>query len=138
MMSSSGRLRRGAGLCAVWLAVGRADEYTHRYKESDDVRLWVNKVGPYHNPQETYVYYSLPFCSSKPVDELEHRWDGLGEVLEGNDLISSGLAVSFLVPVPDHTKICSMTLNEDTAAQLAYAVQNHYWCAPLSRRQPLG
>jgi len=116
-------------LCCLWLLVcgARADEYTHRYTQSEDVRLWVNKVGPYHNPQETYVYYSLPFCSSKPVDELEHRWDGLGEVLEGNDLISSGLAMGFMVPVPDHTKICSMTLNEDSAAQLAYAVRNHYW-----------
>ena len=45
-------------------------------------------MGPYHNPQETYVYYSLPFCSTKPVSQLEHRWDALGEVLEGNDLIS--------------------------------------------------
>jgi len=26
------------------------------------VDLWVNKVGPYHNPQETYEYYKLPYC----------------------------------------------------------------------------
>ena len=48
-----------------------------------------------------YDYYSLPFCSSKPVAELEHRWDYLGEVLEGNDLISSGLAIQFRAPVRD-------------------------------------
>ena len=24
--------------------------------------LWMNTVGPYHNRQETYTYYSLPFC----------------------------------------------------------------------------
>ena len=65
-------------------------EYTHSYDVGEEVTLWVNKVGPYHNPQETYLYYSLPFCSTRPVDSLEHRWDGLGEVLEGNDLISSG------------------------------------------------
>jgi len=24
--------------------------------------LWMNTVGPYHNRQETYGYYTLPFC----------------------------------------------------------------------------
>ena len=104
-----------------------ADETTHKYTLDEDMSLWVNKVGPYHNPQETYVYYSLPFCSTKPVDELEHRWDGLGEVLEGNDLISSGLKLSFRKPVGQHTKVCSMKLDEETTAQLQYAVRNHYW-----------
>ena len=77
--------------------------------------LWVNKVGPYHNPQETYVYYSLPFCSTKPVDQLEHRWDGLGEVLEGNDLISSGLQFRFREPVSDHSKICTIKLDSESS-----------------------
>ena len=54
----------------AWLSLVAADEYAHRYTEAEAVHLWVNKVGPYHNPQETYVYYSLPFCSSKPVAEL--------------------------------------------------------------------
>ncbi len=22
----------------------------------------MNKIGPYYNPQETYTYYTLPFC----------------------------------------------------------------------------
>jgi transmembrane 9 superfamily protein 3 len=84
-------------------------------------------VGPYHNPQETYVYYSLPFCSTKPVSQLEHRWDALGEVLEGNDLIYMGLDMAFRRPVWDHSKICSMKLDAETAAQFEYAVRNHYW-----------
>ena len=104
-----------------------AGEYDHTYKDGEEAILWVNKVGPYHNPQETYLYYSLPFCSTKPVDQLEHRWDALGEVLEGNDLISSGLRFSFKETVADHSKICSVTLTEETSAQLQYAVRNHYW-----------
>jgi transmembrane 9 superfamily protein 3 len=36
----------------TWLAA--ADEESHRYKEQEEVILWVNKVGPYNNPQETY------------------------------------------------------------------------------------
>jgi transmembrane 9 superfamily protein 3 len=53
----------------------------------------VNKVGPYNNPQETYNYYSLPFChrSDNPV----HKWGGLGEVLGGNELIDSQIDIKF-------------------------------------------
>jgi transmembrane 9 superfamily protein 3 len=107
------------------LAVAHAGEYEHAYEAGDDVTLWVNKVGPYHNPQETYLFFSLPFCTTKPVDQLEHRWDALGEVLEGNDLISSGLRVKFREPVEEHSKICSQTLSDESASQLQYAVRNH-------------
>jgi hypothetical protein len=68
----------------------------HQYALGDSVTLWVNKVGPYNNPQETYNYYTLPFC--KPGDgktRPEHKWGGLGEVLEGNELIDSQLAFKF-------------------------------------------
>ena len=123
----SAALIRTALLLGLRTAAG--DEFSHRYTDGETVNLWVNKVGPYHNPQETYVYYSLPFCSTKPVADLEHRWDYLGEVLEGNDLISSGLAIQFGKAVHDHSKICSMTLSEASVQQLQYAVRNHYWHA---------
>merc|ERR1719446_808009 len=100
--------RSACRLLLLCLAGVLADEYTHRYADAEVVNLWVNKVGPYHNPQETYVYYSLPFCSTKPVDQLSHRWDALGEVLEGNDLIASGLPFRFREALADHTNICSI------------------------------
>lgn len=37
------------------------------YKLGDNVTLYVNKVGPYHNPQETYHYYTLPVCRPEKV-----------------------------------------------------------------------
>lgn len=61
----------------------------------DNVRLWVNKVGPYNNPQETYNYYELPFCKPKAEKKPEHKWGGLGEVLEGNELIDSDMEFKF-------------------------------------------
>lgn len=33
-----------------------------QYKVGERAPLWVNKVGPYHNPQETYEYFKLPYC----------------------------------------------------------------------------
>ena len=40
------------------------------YKQGDNVTLYVNKVGPYHNPQETYHYYTLPVCSPEKVSHV--------------------------------------------------------------------
>ena len=54
----------------------------------------MNKVGPYNNPQETYNYYSLPFC--RPSQNDVHKWGGLGEVLGGNELIDSEIPIKFL------------------------------------------
>lgn len=65
-----------------------------QYQPDDHVILWVNKVGPYNNPQETYNYYSLPFC--RPPGDPAHKWGGLGEVLGGNELIDSQLDIKFL------------------------------------------
>lgn len=56
--------------------------------------MYVNTVGPYNNPTETYGYYDrLPVCRPPTI---KHRIESLGEVLEGNKLITSGYDVHFL------------------------------------------
>jgi len=35
--------------------------------------VWLSKVGPYHNPQETYSYYALPFCKPEIKFQPETR-----------------------------------------------------------------
>jgi len=53
------------------------------YREHERVPVQVNTVGPFHNPAETYKYYSLPFC--KPKEELIEGDDSnLNEVLAGD------------------------------------------------------
>lgn len=64
-----------------------------QYQLDESVTLWVNKVGPYNNPQETYNYYSLPFCHAP--GNPAHKWGGLGEVLGGNELIDSQIDIKF-------------------------------------------
>ena len=71
-----------------------------QYKDGEPVRLWVNKVGPYDNPQETYNYYYLPFCAPTEAGKPKHKWGGLGEVLQGNELIDSQLEVKFKCELP--------------------------------------
>lgn len=55
----------------------------------------MNKVGPYNNPQETYNYYFLPFCKPRPNEKIAQKWGGLGEVLQGNQLVDSQLDIKY-------------------------------------------
>jgi transmembrane 9 superfamily protein 3 len=81
-----------------------------QYNVGEAVRLWVNKVGPYNNPQETYNYYYLPFCKPKGRDKPGHKWGGLGEVLQGNELIDSQLDIKYR-----SERRCSTTFHSFTA-----------------------
>ena len=54
----------------------------------------MNTVGPYHNRQETYNYFSLPFCRGKKK-EVSHYHETLGENIIGVELEYSGVDISF-------------------------------------------
>ncbi|KAK6115509.1 hypothetical protein DH2020_007778 [Rehmannia glutinosa] len=95
-----------------------------KYQADETVTLWVNKVGPYNNPQETYNYYSLPFCH--PPGNAAHKWGGLGEVLGGNELIDSQIEIKFKRDV-EKTTICEIELDAPKAKQFKDAIDNSYW-----------
>lgn len=54
----------------------------------------MNTVGPYHNRQETYKYFSLPFCVGAKKT-ISHYHETLGEALQGVELEFSGLDIKF-------------------------------------------
>ena len=54
----------------------------------------MNTVGPYHNRQETYNYFSLPFCRGNKK-ELSHYHETLGENILGVELEYSGVEINF-------------------------------------------
>ncbi|CAM8930966.1 unnamed protein product [Rhodiola kirilowii] len=112
------------GLILLLVSPALASEYDHKYKPDEPVKLWVNKVGPYNNPQETYNYYSLPFChlSTNPA----HKWGGLGEVLGGNELIDSQIDIKFQKNV-EKGAVCELELDESKADQFMDAIENSYW-----------
>lgn len=58
---------RSMRLCVLVLCLLPHFGWAVSYKQGDPVILYVNKVGPYHNPQETYHYYTLPVCRPKEV-----------------------------------------------------------------------
>ena len=65
-----------------------------QYENGEEVVLWMNTVGPYHNRQETYEYFSLPFCAG-PKATIGHYHETLGEALQGVELEFSGLDIDF-------------------------------------------
>lgn len=65
-----------------------------QYKDKEEVVLWMNTVGPYHNRQETYKYFSLPFCAGSKKT-ISHYHETLGEALQGVELEFSGLDIKF-------------------------------------------
>ncbi|CAH8381920.1 unnamed protein product [Eruca vesicaria subsp. sativa] len=106
------------------LSPALASESDHKFQANEQVTLWVNKVGPYNNPQETYNYYSLPFCRKN--ENSVHKWGGLGEVLGGNELIDSQIDIKFLKNV-DRSVICHLELDEAKVKQFKDAIENSYW-----------
>ncbi|KAK6116683.1 hypothetical protein DH2020_049565 [Rehmannia glutinosa] len=98
--------------------------YNLQYQADETVTLWVNKVGPYNNPQETYNYYTLPFCH--PPGNAPHKWGGLGEVLGGNELIDSQIEIKFKRDV-ERTTICEIELEAAKVKQFKDAIDNSYW-----------
>lgn len=110
---------------SLLLLTASASEYDHKYADQERVILWVNKVGPYYNPQETYNYYSLPFCmlgAELPV----HKWGGLGEVLEGNELIDSQIDIKFKKDI-ERSPICNIEMDALKAQEFKDAIENTYW-----------
>uniref|UniRef100_A0A2R5LIF5 Transmembrane 9 superfamily member n=1 Tax=Ornithodoros turicata TaxID=34597 RepID=A0A2R5LIF5_9ACAR len=112
-------------LILVFCRETESDEHTHKYDDNEEVVLWMNTVGPYHNRQETYAYFSLPFCAG-PKTSIGHYHETLGEALLGVELEFSGLNILYKAMVPK-TPYCEVTLDNAKLQAFIYAVKNHYW-----------
>ncbi|KRY84405.1 Transmembrane 9 superfamily member 3 [Trichinella pseudospiralis] len=107
------------------LMATEADEHSHTYKDGEEVVLWMNTVGPYHNLQETYPYFSLPFCRGSKL-AIAHYHETISDNLLGVDLEFSGLDIKFKVDVA-RTAYCTLTLLNEEVDALHHAIRNHYW-----------
>ncbi|KAJ6707303.1 TRANSMEMBRANE 9 SUPERFAMILY PROTEIN [Salix viminalis] len=108
-------------LCSVTLV--RSDASDNRYKVGEDVPLYVNKVGPFHNPSETYRYFDLPFCSSGPTKDKK---EALGELLNGDRLVTAPYKLDFLND-KDSKIACKNKLTKEQVAQFREAVSKDYY-----------
>lgn len=119
---TAGRPRGRARSNAVGPFAARAGQYA----KGERVTLWMNKVGPYANPQETYQYYSLPFCEPETKLEPKTKHAGIGQVLEGTEFVNSGLDIPFAQDVP-RTRLCTARIGEEEARKFEEAVHRHFW-----------
>ncbi|XP_017071564.1 transmembrane 9 superfamily member 3 [Drosophila eugracilis] len=112
-------------IASCYVSHSQADEHNHKYNDREEVVLWMNTVGPYHNRQETYAYFSLPFCSGQK-SSISHYHETLSEALQGVELEFSGYEMEFKIDAP-RSVICMVTLQEESAKAFIYAVKNEYW-----------
>lgn len=101
------------------------DEHTHRYEDHEEVVLWMNTVGPYVNHQETYNYFSLPFCRG-PKAEISHYHETMAEAIQGVELEFSGIDMKFKENVTEPYNYCSVQLTHERYESFKYAIKNLY------------
>lgn len=114
-----------ASILLLLLLCCNGDEHTHLYDDQEEVVVWFNTVGPYHNRQETYNYFSLPFCRG-PKQGISHYHETVAEALQGVELEFSGLDVAFRKPMAK-SKFCEVHLTAENLEAFRYAIRNHYW-----------
>ena len=86
-------------------------------KKKQSLEVFVNKLFPFDNPNESYSFYSLPFCQPKSIKELPLT---LGETLSGvrkfNSLYKLEVGADVSKHVLCHKKLSLVDLGEFKAA----------------------
>ncbi|KAI6661567.1 Transmembrane 9 superfamily member 1 [Oopsacas minuta] len=93
------------------------------YIQDQAVTVFVNKVGPYYNPQETYHYYTLPVCAP---DKIEHKSMTLGEILDGDRMAFSDYIIKFKEDKAK-TKLCTKHIGQKDLDKFKSAVEDLYY-----------
>ncbi|CAF4781588.1 unnamed protein product, partial [Rotaria sp. Silwood2] len=96
------------------------------YEDGQEAVLWMNTVDPYHNRQETYNYFSLPFCRGSKK-EISHYYKTLGENILGVKLEYSEIEINYRRDKQKKTDFCEITLTNENYDTFTYAINNHYW-----------
>ena len=86
-----------------------------------------SSLQPFHNPAESYTYYSLPYCMPKSSVKLPRGSDddNLGEVLAGDRRRASMYDIRFGVDI-QWTALCHFRLSQDDIKQFMDAIKQHY------------
>ncbi|KAL8496367.1 hypothetical protein ACS0TY_020180 [Phlomoides rotata] len=93
------------------------------YNVGDPVPLFVDKIGPLHNPSETYKYYELAFCHP---DQVTEKKESVGEVLNGDRLANALYDLEFAVN-KTRTILCQQKLNKDDVSKFRDAISNDFY-----------
>ncbi|KAE9616747.1 hypothetical protein Lal_00034318 [Lupinus albus] len=95
----------------------------HRFNVGDLIPFFVNKVGPFNNPSETYEYYDLPFCHPDP---LIRKKESLGEVLNGDRLMNALYVFKFRENRIDEP-LCQKKFTYDEVENFKHAISRDFY-----------
>ena len=110
-------------LCASLASVALSAPLT--FAPRAPVPILVNNVGPFHNPAESYKYYSLPYCEPSAAQSgLAAEEDNLGEILAGDRRRPSPYVVLFTVP-EEGRALCEKKLSADDVDAFVSAIRRH-------------
>lgn len=109
---------------AAMIGVCSADERDHVYNTGDRVIIWASTISPRANHQETYSYFSLPFCTVSGYEPALGDMS-LAESLMGLELKDLGIPLKFRENV-ESADICKVDLTLKTRAQFIEAAKNDY------------
>ncbi|XP_023734531.1 transmembrane 9 superfamily member 4 isoform X2 [Lactuca sativa] len=111
-------------LLLIYLGIQvESDASDHRYSEGDIVPFYANKIGPISNSWEIYAYYELPYCSQ---DDVKEKKLNLGEMLNGDHLVSTPYKLEFLVD-KDFEVLCNKTLSKTDVSKFRRAIEKDYY-----------
>ncbi|KAI5388751.1 transmembrane 9 superfamily member 5 [Lathyrus oleraceus] len=100
-----------------------ASPSNHIYNVGQNVPFFVNKLGPFNNPGETYQYYQLPFCKPDPIVKKK---ESLGEVLNGDRLTNGLYEFKFREDKIDET-LCQKKLTIDEIGTFKQAINSEFY-----------
>lgn len=93
------------------------------YAVGAKIPLFVDTIVPYHNPSESYKYYSLKFCAPSTY---KYKRQTLGEVLQGSEKMYSLFDIHFRHDVPK-TSLCTQQLVVQDVDAFRRAVMEQYY-----------
>nr|CAD47840.1 putative phagocytic receptor 1b [Dictyostelium discoideum] len=105
----------------------------HHFKENDEVPFYVNNVGPYSNPTETYEFYTLPFC--KP-SSISYKKTKLGEILQGDSAVLSDYQFPFKSSF-ENKQLCEYTLKKEDIEKFKKAIGEYYYAEMIYDDLPI-
>ncbi|KAM9964345.1 hypothetical protein ACTFIW_004103 [Dictyostelium discoideum] len=105
----------------------------HHFKENDEVPFYVNNVGPYSNPTETYEFYTLPFC--KP-SSISYKKTKLGEILQGDSAVLSDYQFPFKSNF-ENKQLCEYTLKKEDIEKFKKSIGEYYYAEMIYDDLPI-
>ncbi|XP_057808041.1 transmembrane 9 superfamily member 5-like isoform X1 [Salvia miltiorrhiza] len=124
---------KSAFVTALLLLLPITLDCANTYNAGDRVPLFVNKIGPLHNPSETYEYYKLAFC--RP-DQVIEKKESFGEVLGGDRLANALYDLRFALN-KTRDAVCQKKLTKGDIAKFRDAIANDFYYQMYYDDRPL-